>query len=69
MDCARIDKHTTVGQVLMNFPQLYMPLMELGLCCVTDETVMWTMERLARDTGADAYSVVDTLNARLQELF
>ena len=31
MDCARIDKHTTVGQVLMNFPQLYMPLMELGL--------------------------------------
>ena len=60
---------TTVGQVLMNFPQLYMPLMELGLCCVTDETVMWTMERLARDTGDDADSVVDTLNARLQELF
>ncbi len=56
----------TVGRVLGAFPMLYMPLLRLGLCCVTEETVMWTLEDVARDAGCGAAELCDKLNAYLE---
>ena len=63
---AKITRTATVGRVLLAYPRLYGPLMELGLCCVSEETVMWTMERLALDTGRDCGEMLEKLNARLE---
>ena len=42
-----IERKTTVGQALAAEPRLYGALLSLGLCCVDENTVMWTMEQLA----------------------
>ncbi len=62
----RIERSTTVGMALTMFPQLYGPLMSMGLCCVTEETVMWTMDRLAADIGADPDELVAALNSLIK---
>lgn len=62
----RIERTTTVGMALMAHPNLYMPLLTLGLCCVDEDTAMWTMERLAQETGRDADEVCAVLNGVLQ---
>ena len=36
--------------------------MSLGLCCVDESTVMWTMERLASETGVDVEALCAALN-------
>ena len=46
-----ITADTTVGMALASEPRLYAALMSLGLCCVDESTVMWTMERLAAGAG------------------
>ena len=40
--------------------------MSMGLCCVTEETVMWTMDRLAADIGADPDELVAALNSLIK---
>ena len=55
-----------VGMALTMFPQLYGPLMSMGLCCVTEETVMWTMDKLAADIGADPDELVAALNSLIK---
>ena len=62
----RIERSTTVGMALTMFPQLYGPLMSMGLCCVTEEPVMWTMDRLAADIGADPDGLVAALNSLIK---
>lgn len=61
----RITRETTVGRILMAYPQLYGSLMGIGLCCVTEETVMWTMEDLARDLHGEVDDLVAVLNSIL----
>ncbi len=63
-----VQREMTVGRVLLSFPELYGPLMELGLCCVSEETVMWSMDRLAADIGCDAAELVVKLNDKLKML-
>ena len=58
-----IDRGMTVGQALEYFPELYTPLLSMGLCCVNEETALWTMERLAAEVGADADGLCAALNA------
>lgn len=60
-----IDKSMTVGQALEFFPQLYTPLLSMGLCCVNEDTALWTMERLAAEVGADVDELCAALNALL----
>ena len=62
MGGAKITRTATVGRVLLAYPRLYGPLMELGLCCVSEETVMWTMARLALDTGRDCEEMREELS-------
>lgn len=50
----KITPDTTVGQALSAEPRLYGALLALGLCCVDENTVMWTMGRLADELGVDA---------------
>lgn len=58
-----IERGTTVGQALAAKPGLYGALLSLGLCCVDENTVMWTMERLAEELGLDADGLCAALNA------
>ena len=58
----KIETTTTVGRALAAHPKLYMPLLSLGLCCVDENTAMWTMERLAEETGRDAQELCALLN-------
>ena len=58
-----IERSTTVGQALEFFPQIYGTLMSMGLCCVNEDTVMWTMDQLAEDIHADPDELVGALNA------
>ena len=60
-----VDRSMTVGQALEFFPQLYPALMSMGLCCVSEETVMWTMDELAKDLNADPDALVAALNSAL----
>lgn len=57
-----IGPQTTVGMALASEPRLYAALMSLGLCCVDENTVMWTMERLAEETGVDVEALCAALN-------
>lgn len=57
-----IRPQTTVGQALAAEPRLYGALLALGLCCIDENTVMWTMERLAQETGVDAQELCAALN-------
>mgnify|MGYP000460633067 FL=1 len=52
-----------MGQALEFFPQIYGTLMSMGLCCVNEDTVMWTMDQLAADIHADPDELVGALNA------
>ncbi len=58
----KITADTTVGMALSAEPRLYAALMSLGLCCVDENTVMWTMERLAEETGVDVEALCAALN-------
>ena len=58
-----IERGTTVGQALEFFPQIYGTLMSMGLCCVNEDTVMWTMDQLAADIHANPDELVGALNA------
>lgn len=58
----KIAPGTTVGMALAAEPRLYGALLALGLCCVDENTVMWTMERLARELGLDAEALCAALN-------
>lgn len=57
-----ITADTTVGMALASEPRLYAALMSIGLCCVDESTVMWTMERLASETGVDVEALCAALN-------
>lgn len=59
-----IERKTTVGQALAAEPRLYGALLSLGLCCVDENTVMWTMGRLADELGVDAESLCSALNGQ-----
>lgn len=58
----KITADTTVGMALSAEPRLYGALLALGLCCVDENTVMWTMERLARELGLDVAALCAALN-------
>lgn len=62
----KIERTTTVGMALAAHPKLYMPLLALGLCCVDENTAMWTMERLAEETGRDVCELCAALNGVLR---
>src|SRR5699024_8976400 len=60
----KITPDTTVGQALSAEPRLYGALLALGLCCVDENTVMWTMGRLADELGVDAEGLCSALNGQ-----
>ena len=62
----KITPDTTVGQALSAEPRLYGALLALGLCCVDENTVMWTMGRLADELGVDAEGLCSALNGQKQ---
>ena len=59
-----IERKTTVGQALAAEPRLYGALLSLGLCCVDENTVMWTMGRLADELGVDVEGLCSALNGQ-----
>ena len=75
-----IERKTTVGQALAAEPRLYGALLSLGLCCVDENTVMWTMEQIlgksvdkrlaallieeAQNTGEEEFSLTHDRAAR-----
>lgn len=58
----RVEPGTTVGNALTMEPRLYGSLLALGLCCIDENTVMWTMERLAQEIGVSAEELCSALN-------
>ena len=60
----KITPDTTVGQALSAETRLYGALLALGLCCVDENTVMWTMGRLADELGVDAEGLCSELNGQ-----
>jgi len=61
-----IDASTTVGAILRDYPELTDWFMELGLCgCGHDSTMMWTLERLAKEKGMDLAALLDDINKRI----
>ena len=60
----KITPDTTVGQALSAEPRLCGALLALGLCCVDENTVMWTMEQLAEEVGVDADGLCAALNGK-----
>ena len=58
-----IGHNTTVGMALAAEPRLYGALIALGLCCVDENTVMWTMARLADEVGVDVDELCSALNS------
>lgn len=58
----KIGPDTTVGKALAAEPRLYGAMLALGLCCIDENTVMWTMERLAQETGVGVEELCAALN-------
>ena len=60
----KITPDTTVGQAISAEPMIYCELLALVLCCVDENTVMWTMCRLADELGVDAEGLCSALNGQ-----
>jgi len=61
-----IDASTTVGAILRDYPELTDWFMELGLCgCGHDSTMMWTLERLAKEKSMDLVALLADINKRI----
>jgi len=61
-----IDASTTVGTILRDYPELTDWFMELGLCgCGHDSSMMWTLERLAKEKNMDLATLLDDINNRI----
>ncbi|GMQ91832.1 MAG: hypothetical protein BMS9Abin11_1147 [Gammaproteobacteria bacterium] len=61
-----IDASTKVGAILRDYPELTDWFMELGLCgCGHDSSMMWTLERLARERNMDVAALLDNINERI----
>jgi Domain of unknown function (DUF1858) len=61
-----IDASTTVGTILRDYPELTDEFMEMGLCgCGLDSTMMWTLERLAKEKSMDLATLLDDINKKI----
>jgi hypothetical protein len=59
-----INKDTQISEILKMYPELTDFLMELGLCgCGHDSTLLWTVERVAREKGIPLAALIEKLNA------
>jgi len=55
-----IDVSTKVGSILTDW------FMDMGLCgCGNDSTMMWTLERLAREKSMDVAALLEDINERI----
>jgi len=61
-----IDVSTKVGSILHDYPELTDWFMDMGLCgCGNDSTMMWTLERLAREKSMDVAALLEDINERI----
>ncbi len=61
-----IDASTTVGAILRGYPELTDWFMEMGLCgCGHDSSMMWTLEKLAKEKNMDIAALLDIVNERI----
>jgi len=61
-----IDSSTTVGTLMRDYPELTDWFMELGLCgCGNDSTMMWTLERVAREKDLDLAGLLADINKKI----
>jgi len=61
-----IDASTKVGAILRDYPELTDWFMDMGLCgCGNDSSMMWTLERLAREKSMDITALLDDINKRI----
>jgi len=61
-----IDASTTTGTILRDYPELTDWFMDLGLCgCGHDSSMMWTLERLAREKDMDLDKLLEDINERI----
>jgi hypothetical protein len=59
-----INKDTQISDILKMYPELTDFLMELGLCgCGHDSTLLWTVERVAREKDIPLEALIEKLNA------
>ncbi|MEJ2689340.1 MAG: DUF1858 domain-containing protein [Deltaproteobacteria bacterium] len=59
-----INKDTQISEILKMYPELTDFLIELGLCgCGHDSTLLWTVERVAREKGIPLAALIEKLNA------
>jgi len=61
-----IDTSTKVGSLLRDYPELTDWFMDMGLCgCGHDSSMMWTLERLAKEKSLDVTALLDDINKRI----
>jgi len=61
-----IDASTTVGTMLRDYPELTDWFMDMGLCgCGHDSSMLWTLERLAREKSMDLAALLDDINNKI----
>ncbi len=61
-----IDASTKVGAILQEYPELTDWFMDMGLCgCGHDSSMMWTLERLAKEKNMDIAALIDDINKRI----
>ena len=59
-----ITKDTQVSEIMKMYPELTDLLMDLGLCgCGHDSSLLWTVERVAREKGISLDALIEKLNA------
>jgi len=61
-----IEASTKVGTILRDYPELTDWFMDLGLCgCGNDSSMMWTLERLAREKDMDLARLLVDINEKI----
>jgi len=61
-----IDRSTTVGTIMRDYPELTDWFMELGLCgCGNDSAMMWTLERMAKEKGLELDTLLDDIGKKI----
>lgn len=60
-----VNASTTVGAILRDYPELTDWFMDLGLCgCGHDSSMMWTLDRLAKEKAMDLAALLGEINNR-----
>lgn len=64
-----ITAKTKIHEIMKAYPEVTDYLMELGLCgCGIDSSLLWTVERVAKEKGLNLEEILQELNKRVADL-